>query len=73
MPKINLNEYEALDQLEEHGARIKTRYKKKRAPKMKFGHPKCLFWAPKISFGYPKYGSRKRRIYSVIRVSEICF
>ena len=36
MPKINLNEYEALDQLEEHGARIKTRYKKKRAPKMKF-------------------------------------
>tara|TARA_Y100000817_G_C16769360_1_gene505379 strand:+ start:738 stop:911 length:174 start_codon:yes stop_codon:yes gene_type:complete len=36
MPKINLNEYEALDQLEEHGARIKTRYKKKRAPKIKF-------------------------------------
>ena len=35
MAKINLNEYESLDELQQHGVRIKNRFKKKRAPKMK--------------------------------------
>ena len=40
MPKINSNNMDDLEQLQEYGVKIKTRYKKRKLPKVKFNRKK---------------------------------
>ena len=40
MAKINSNNMDDLEQLQEYGVKIKTRYKKRKLPKVKFNRKK---------------------------------
>ena len=40
MAKINLNDVNDLEQLQEYGVKIKTRYKQRKLPKVKFNRKK---------------------------------
>jgi len=40
MAKLNLNDNSDLDQLEEYGVKIKTRFKQRKMPKAKFNRKK---------------------------------